>query len=168
MLCDFEAFKRSFYKGLAFQVTGSGSIYGPGYDKDVAPLPFDPSKAKALLDEAGWREGKGGARAKDGVPLEIEVLVYPNNKTATGFLTKFQEDLGKAGSRLKLTTLEGGAVGERRRSGDYDAVALGWQTAIESDPEQIWHSKGGSNFGGLLEPAIDELIGRGQRELEPA
>jgi ABC-type transport system substrate-binding protein len=72
MLCDFDAFKRSFYKGLAFQVTGSGSIYGPGYDRDVAPLPFDPAKAAALLDEAGWKVAKsattpGGPRAKDGV-----------------------------------------------------------------------------------------------------
>jgi peptide/nickel transport system substrate-binding protein len=177
MLCDFDAFKRSFYKGLAFQVTGSGSIYGPGYDRDVAPLPFDPAKAAALLDEAGWKVAKsattpattpGGPRAKDGVPLRIEVLVLPNNKTATGFLTKYQEDLGRAGIRLELTTLEGGALGERRKSGDFDAVALGWQTAIESDPEQIWHSKGGSNFGGLSDPSIDALILKGQRELEPA
>lgn len=168
MLCDFDAFKRTFYRGLAFQVTGSGSIYGPGYDKDVAPLPFDPPKAQALLDEAGWKAGKDGARAKDGVPLEIEVLVYPNNKTASGFLTKYQEDLSKSGIRLKLTTLEGGAIAERRRSGDFDAVALGWQTAIESDPEQIWHSKGGSNFGGLSDTSVDALILKGQRELDPA
>ncbi len=168
MLCDFDAFKRGFYKGLAFQVTGGGSIYGPGYDKDLAPFPFDPAQAKALLDEAGWKEGKGGLREKGGVPLEIEVLLYPNNKTATAFLTKYQEDLAKAGIRLKLTMLESGALIDRRRSGDFDALTLAWQTAIESDPEQIWHSKGGSNFGGLADPAIDELIGKGQRELDPA
>jgi ABC-type transport system substrate-binding protein len=168
MLCDFDAFKRSFYRGLAIQVTGSGSIYGPGYDKGVLPLPFDPPKARALLDEAGWKEGKDGLRAKDGAPLEIEVLVYPNNKTASGFLTKYQEDLARAGIRLKLTTLDGGGIGERRRTGDFDAVALGWQTAIESDPEQIWHSKGGSNFGGFSDASVDALILKGQRELDPA
>jgi ABC-type transport system substrate-binding protein len=46
MLCDFDAFKRTFYRGLAFQVTGSGSIYGPGYDKDVARSRSIPRKPR--------------------------------------------------------------------------------------------------------------------------
>jgi hypothetical protein len=94
--------------------------------------------------------------------------VLPNNKTATGFLTKYQEDLATRRDPARAHDARGGALDERRKSGDFDAVALGWQTAIESDPEQIWHSKGGSNFGGLADPSIDALILKGQRELEPA
>jgi peptide/nickel transport system substrate-binding protein len=44
---------------------------GPWYDRSVKPCPFDPSHAKALLDQAGWRVGADGMRSKDGVPLRI-------------------------------------------------------------------------------------------------
>lgn len=173
MLFDFDEFKRTFYKGLAVQVTGSGSVYSPGYDRELAPLAFDPAKAKALLDEAGWTDHNGdGVRKKDGVALEIELLHLPTNKPAAAFGAKFQENLARAGVRLKLTALEFGALNERRQSRNFDAVALAWSPALESDPEQIWHSRGGakdvrsSNFVGLMDPKVDELIGRGQRELD--
>ena len=44
---------------------------GPWYDRSLKPCPFDPSHAKALLDQAGWRAGADGMRSKDGVPLRI-------------------------------------------------------------------------------------------------
>jgi peptide/nickel transport system substrate-binding protein len=169
MLFDFEEFKRTFYKGLAFQVTGPGSVYSPGYDRGLAPLPYDAAKAAALLDEAGWTDRDGdGVREKDGVPLEIELLVQPNNKVGAAFGAKYQENLARAGIRLKTTAIEMGALLDRRQKRDFDAIALAWSPALESDPEQIWSSHGGSNYGGLEVAEVDELIGRGQRELDPA
>ena len=32
----------------------------------VNPYPYDPARAKKLLDEAGWKAGADGIRAKDG------------------------------------------------------------------------------------------------------
>jgi peptide/nickel transport system substrate-binding protein len=40
-------------------------------DPGIAPVPFDPAKAKQLLDEAGWTVGAGGVREKNGVKLEL-------------------------------------------------------------------------------------------------
>ena len=34
-------------------------------------LPYDPKKAEALLDDAGWKKGAGGIREKDGEKLAI-------------------------------------------------------------------------------------------------
>ncbi len=174
MLFDFDEFKRTFYKGLAVQVTGPGSMYAPGYDRELTPLPFDPTKAKTLLDEAGWIDHDGdGVRDKDSAPLEIELLAQPNNKVSTAFGAKFQENLARVGVRLKITALEMAALVERRGKRDFDAVALAWSPPLESDPEQIWGSRAGakevtsSNFVGFQDSAADELIGRGQRELDP-
>ena len=44
------------------------SIY---VDPSLKPLPFDPEKAKQLLDEAGWKVGANGIREKGGVKLEL-------------------------------------------------------------------------------------------------
>jgi len=173
MLFDFKEFQRTFYKGLAMQVTGPGSVYAPGYDRELLPLPYDPTRAKALLDESGWADHDGdGVRDKDGTSLSIDLLIPASSKPATAFGAKFQEDLARAGIRLKLSALEMGTLIERRGKRDFDAVALGWSPPLESDPEQIWHSKGAaqdvvsSNFVGLRDGEVDGLIARGQVELD--
>lgn len=61
--------------------------YGVRYDGIVIPLdppragkalPFAPSRAKALLDEAGWHTGQDGIRQKDGQRLVLQ-LSYPQD-----------------------------------------------------------------------------------------
>jgi ABC-type transport system substrate-binding protein len=127
-----------------------------------------------MLDEAGWTDHDGDkVRDRDGVALDIELLTQPNNKVAEAFGAKLQEDLARLGIRLRLQTLEFGALVDRRGKRDFDALALGWAPPIESDPEQLWHSREGaqevksSNFVGLQDAEVDRLIERGQRELDP-
>lgn len=43
----------------------------PYVDPSLKPYPFDSEKAKALLDEAGWKVGADGVREKDGRKLEL-------------------------------------------------------------------------------------------------
>jgi peptide/nickel transport system substrate-binding protein len=44
----------------------------PYVDPTLEPYPFDPEKAKSLLDEAGWKPGPDGVRQKNGVKLELK------------------------------------------------------------------------------------------------
>lgn len=46
-------------------------INSPYNDPNLKPYPYDPDKAKKLLDEAGWVAGADGVRAKDGVRLSL-------------------------------------------------------------------------------------------------
>jgi peptide/nickel transport system substrate-binding protein len=43
------------------------------YFVDVGTTPYDPAKANALLDRAGWPRGAGGIRTKHGVKLNLNV-----------------------------------------------------------------------------------------------
>jgi peptide/nickel transport system substrate-binding protein len=48
-------------------------VNSPYNNPDLKPFPFDPAKAKQLLDEAGWVvSGKDGIRAKNGVRLALD------------------------------------------------------------------------------------------------
>jgi ABC-type transport system substrate-binding protein len=65
--------------------------YGPltpvtfGYNPAVEKMyPYDPRKAEALLDEAGWKKGPDGIRVKDGKPLVIEHYVFYTTSEAGG------------------------------------------------------------------------------------
>lgn len=173
MLFDAEEFKRSFYRGLAVQVTGPGSLFAPGYDRELKPLPHDPKAAAALLGEAGWKDTDGdGILDKGGEKLEIELLMLPNNRVGLEFGQLYQESLAQAGVRLRIQQLEWATLNERKDKREFDAIALGWSPPIESDPEQIWHSrtaqeKGSDNYISFSDLQVDALIEKGQRELDP-
>ena len=49
-------------------------LVNPPYnDPGLKPYPYDPAKAGALLDAAGWTMGKNGVREKDGVALSLDM-----------------------------------------------------------------------------------------------
>jgi peptide/nickel transport system substrate-binding protein len=48
-----------------------GTPYG---NPDLKPIPYDPEGAKKLLDDAGWKVGADGIRAKGGVKLKLRYI----------------------------------------------------------------------------------------------
>jgi peptide/nickel transport system substrate-binding protein len=52
----------------------------PGYSQQASQrYPFDPQKAKDLLDGAGWKAGPDGTRTKNGTPLHLDILIQSAN-----------------------------------------------------------------------------------------
>jgi len=83
--------------------------YGPlekstfGYDPAVEKMyPFDLNKAKALLEEAGWKPGPAGIRMKGGKPLETLFVVQTNDQWDE-VAQMWQAQLRDAGIDMKIT-----------------------------------------------------------------
>jgi peptide/nickel transport system substrate-binding protein len=70
---DQAAVFRTIYHGLGGQGPTAYSPLLLGYDPTIHYYPYDPAKAAALLDAAGWKLGANGLRAKNGVPLAFEL-----------------------------------------------------------------------------------------------
>ncbi len=173
MAMDYEAYRLSNYKGLARRVTGPFPYNSAAYDHSVEPLPHDPDAAIDLLEEAEWYDRDGdGIRDKDGVALEIDFLMPSGNDASKNFGLKLQEALGEIEIKLNIVQMEWATFLEKLKSRQFDACNLAWVPELESDPEQLWHSKWGayemrgSNNSGVMDPVLDELIRRGQRELD--
>ncbi len=78
----------------------------PYNDPSISPWPYDPEKAKALLDEAGWVDSNGdGVRDKDGVEL---VLKYGTTTREIRQDTQAvaQQQLAEVGIKLDLQSFD--------------------------------------------------------------
>ncbi len=71
---------------------------------------YDPERAKALLEGAGWRAGSGGIRSKDGVPLEIRVQTQGTTPGEVEALQVVQQQWLAVGARMIIERVEGGAL----------------------------------------------------------
>ncbi len=97
-------------------------------------IPYDPVKAAALLDEAGYRTGPDGKRVgKDGKPLDLRLLCHaidPNDKAVSKYL---QEWWGKLGIGLEVGCVDN--VTDPWTAGEFDLALDGY--SVNPDPDYV-------------------------------
>jgi len=134
----------------------------------LEPLRYDPSRAGALLDSAGWRDRDGdGIRDRDGRPFRFTALVanYSNRATVPG-ATFVQSELRKVGVQMELQPLERSIVAERLRTGDFEAVFLSFRFWEASRLKNLLHL-GEPEPLGYRNPRVVELLDRASRNRIP-
>ncbi|UFN48032.1 ABC transporter substrate-binding protein [Roseomonas sp. OT10] len=107
---DREAILRASYSGYGAVNLSPLSRGIPGYDAAVAEAhgtPYDPGKARALLDQAGWTVGPGGLRAKDGKEAKFAIRSYANPVTDRA-LAVIQSNLAALGIQVSISTADWG------------------------------------------------------------
>ena len=89
---------------------------------------FDLEGAKKLLDDAGWKPGGDGVRAKDGRRLELTLVNgFPSPDIHRPIPEVIQGQLAKAGIAVKITEVT-----------DYDAT-------LASQEGHLWLERGNQN-----------------------
>ena len=128
------------------------------YDSETAKYPYDPEKAKALLDEAGWIDSDGdGVRDKDGVKLAF-VLLGDNQDMVESIATQWAK-IGVQVAPQPVTLA--GLIGDFLVPRTYDAAVVHWEQTGDPDPYPLWHSTqitAGQNYAGWDDRATDEAI----------
>ena len=125
------------------------------------PIPCDPDRAQALLERAGWRDRDGdGIRDREGQKFRFTALLrafsgenLPGNEAA-GVLV--QSQLRKVGVQMDLQSLDPSVVGQRLKSGDFEAVFT-WLRFYETPWLRMFHIGEGPPIG-YLNPRVVELI----------
>jgi peptide/nickel transport system substrate-binding protein len=155
--------------GLAKPVEGPIAFQRPEYNEDLSPWPYDPEKAKALLAEAGWKDGDGDGvldKEIDGrrVPLRFELISNAGNderkKVGLAVIDSFKRHGIDASFRSVDWSIMLANVGKF----DYDAVVLGWTSSLGAPPDayQLWHSsqavEDGSNIVGFKNAEVDRIL----------
>ena len=154
--------------GLGEEIT---SPYKPGTyweNKNIKKLSFNPEKAKELLENSGYRLNNN-IYEKDGIPLSFEILTNQNKqREMTAVL--IQRRLQDIGIDASIRVIEWASFVNRFiKTGEFQAVVLGWSLSLDPDQYSIWHSSqqgpGQFNFIGYSNKTVDNLLEKGRQEL---
>jgi peptide/nickel transport system substrate-binding protein len=98
------------------------------HNPNTRTYPYDPAKARALLQEAGFRRRPDGSlEDAEGHPVEFELLASEGNQTNLGVATTLMENLRVLGIKVTLTMLDFGALVSRiTNTFDYEAAMMGF------------------------------------------
>lgn len=91
--------------------------------EQIAPT-YDPAKAKALLDEAGWKPGGSGIREKDGTQLVLPLWII-NDSTTVLLAQILEQQLAKVGIKVDTKQYEQTAWFAATRSGQQTGYIIG-------------------------------------------
>jgi len=151
-------------------LTSSIWSYDPGVEK---MYPFEPEKAKKLLEDAGWKVNpKTGIREKNGQPCKIRFVASVGTNTKAGEIV--QAMLKEVGIDFVVEGMAYEATVVRMAANDYECGRLGYTLL---DPHDVfylaYHSsqvEGGGQFNRsrIKDKKIDELIEAGSKEIDQA
>jgi peptide/nickel transport system substrate-binding protein len=154
--------------GIGRPCTGPFSHVSWAYNPKVQPYPYDPAKARHMLEDAGWKDRSGdGILEKDGRPFQFTILTNQGNNERIKASEIIQQNFKKAGIDAKIRVMEWQAFLEQIDKRTFDAIILGWSMSRDPDLYDIWHSsktkKGEYNFIGYKNTEVDRLLVEGRR-----
>jgi len=111
-------------------------------EKLITLYPYSKREAGKLLDEAGWKMGADGYRAKDGKKLSLIFMTTAGNKTRELVQVYLQDQYKQLGVEI-VTKNEPARVffGETTRKRKYGAMAMfAWVSSPENSPRSTFHT----------------------------
>jgi peptide/nickel transport system substrate-binding protein len=153
-------------------VSGPFYIKGTQNDSTIEPWPYDPQRAKKLLDEAGWIDRDGdGIRDKNGVPFRFKFLFSVGNDIYTRLASFLKDELAKVGLDVIPDPYEWSVLIPKLSDRQFESMVMGWGGDVLEDHYQIFHSSQvgnrGSNYVGFRNAQADALLEQIRRTIDP-
>ncbi|HYZ16210.1 MAG TPA: peptide ABC transporter substrate-binding protein [Candidatus Acidoferrum sp.] len=132
-------------------------------DPAVREPGYDPPVADRLLDEAGWRRGPGGVRQKNGKPLALTYVQFPESQTGVRVATVVQSELGARGIAVTIKSLSNVQLflprsqGGTLASGNFDLAYVPWQMGADPDDSFLLTCNGNANVMRWCDRDVDAL-----------
>jgi peptide/nickel transport system substrate-binding protein len=159
--------------GLELPTTCPWFITSDKCDPAVQPLPYDPVKGRALLEEAGFKDTDGdGILERDGQPLRFHFLLPATSVRLGKLVPLLQESFKTMGVDLIPERVEAAVMNARMDKQDFEATSRLWtEFDTEQDQFPVFHSSqmdGGSNYVRYSSKEADQLLEELRVEGDPA
>lgn len=175
---DRERIIRQNLNGMGMQTTGTFFPFSPSYDSSLKPYPFDPDRARHLLQEEGWSDHNGDGildKFIDGkrISFSFNLTYFVKNPTTKAICDYIATALKEIGVECNLNGVDMADLSALFENKDFDALLLGWALGTPpEDPKQLWYSsgakeRGSSNAIGFANPEIDRIIDQLEYEFDP-
>ncbi len=146
-----------------------------GYvDNSAAVGKYDPNAAKQLLDQAGWTQGSGQYRTKDGKTLELKLVIPDGVPVSANEGTLLQHFLAAVGIKLDIDAVNSDDFFDKYvNPGQFDMTVFSWIGGDfpVSGNASIYQNPQGTNifqnFARVGSASLDSLLTKAQADLDP-
>jgi peptide/nickel transport system substrate-binding protein len=137
------------------------------YTAQPDPTPYDPVRARTLLDAAGWKIGPDGIRVKDGKRLELGITTVAGVTTRQNAEVAIQQQLHAVGIDLLVRNAPANLLfapygaGGLLATGKYDLGIYAWTKNPDPDDSQTvgpdYLPPHGANYSGIADAELGRL-----------
>jgi peptide/nickel transport system substrate-binding protein len=146
------------------------------YNPNLPAQEFNLNRARQILDQAGWKPGADGIRAKDGVRLSFTNSTTSGNNLREQTQQFLQQTFAQIGVEMKISNLPAAVMwGEFWLKSQFDTAMVGVSYLIAADPDATNRlatsaiaAQGGrgSNTGQYSNSEVDSLLQQGARTFD--
>ncbi len=166
---DRQAIVEYLRRGLATSAVGLLPPASWAFTSDVMSFPHDPARARALFDEAGYRDPDGdGPEPRLRLTLKVSNIEFNRLQSAV-----IQEDLRKVGVALEVRMYEFATLYADVVKGNFQMFTLQWVGGALADPDilrLVFHSSQappvGFNRGFFHDERVDALLEEAARSID--
>ncbi|HMQ46989.1 MAG TPA: ABC transporter substrate-binding protein [Saprospiraceae bacterium] len=162
---DVQELIEAAYEGYGEPYTSPVHPSSSYYNKDLKAIAYNPEKAIALLNEAGWKDSNNNGvvdKMIDGelVEMDLEYKLTAGRELSQTIAQLIKDQARRAGFNITLTAQEFNTLNQDMKSGNYE-LAIGAKSISPTlwEPKQNFHSEG-DNRTGWSTPESDALIDR--------
>ena len=168
MAIDYDEIANAVFHGAKLPATG---LYNPRFAWAVENYTTDVAAADALLDEAGWVRD-GHTRSRDGEPLELTLMIYPQQPDLVPLSNAVQSYLAEIGIVANIVSVDSIREAALNDLVDWDLamVATGTATvgAVSGFLNRHVACEGDRNYGSYCNARMDTLIDTLDETVDPA
>lgn len=161
----------TLYRGRARLLSGPYPAGVLENAPDVPPPPYDPRRASATLEAAGWRRESSGRVSKEGRAGSFVLLIPAGQNTGLQIAEILASEYEKLGVKMAVQSLDWPALSARLNMGEFDACLS--ETVFyppNLDPYVAFHSSqtppNGQNTSFYRSPVVDRLIESARTEAD--
>jgi peptide/nickel transport system substrate-binding protein len=160
------------YDGFAIRADGTQPVLSIAYapDRINTIYTYDPEKAAALLDEAGWTVGGDGIREKDGKRLSFECTYAEGAPTYLAQIPYMQQAWREVGVEMLPSAIPFPTLLENNDAGNFQMSVLGFSWSVDGGQDVMFGCEAlppnGFNMMRYCNEEYDALIVPSQTELD--